>query len=187
VNVFQRIVSAAVALNPVCLLIPAFVCHAFGQDAAKATNASSPLRQVIARHEQTIRLDVKGERFELARIPPGEFLLGSPEAESGRDPEERHLRAIKITKPFYLGRYEVTRRQFSIVMDQDAGEANNGLPVTSRTLGVCTTCTETPWSFALISSRIITKSLLLIPWGTSLIQNRCGMSRLGRESGSPAS
>ena len=48
--------------------------------------------------------------MKLTLIPAGEFQMGSPEAEPDRlDDETRHL--VKITKPFYLGKYMVTQAQ----------------------------------------------------------------------------
>jgi hypothetical protein len=42
-------------------------------------------------------------------IPPGKFLMGSPESEIGRyDDEMQH--EVKITKLFYLSAHEVTPR-----------------------------------------------------------------------------
>ena len=54
-----------------------------------------------------------GMKFNL--IPPGEFVMGSPPSEPWRqDDETQHL--VKITKPFYLGVYEVTQQQYERVM-----------------------------------------------------------------------
>ncbi|MDX1964200.1 MAG: SUMF1/EgtB/PvdO family nonheme iron enzyme [Pirellulales bacterium] len=50
--------------------------------------------------------------MKFALIPAGEFLMGSPKTEEGRDDGETQHR-VKITKPFYLGAYEVTRGQFA--------------------------------------------------------------------------
>jgi formylglycine-generating enzyme required for sulfatase activity len=53
--------------------------------------------------------------MKLTLIPAGEFQMGSPGAEPGRvDDETRHL--VKITKPFYLGVYEITQQQYEKVM-----------------------------------------------------------------------
>jgi formylglycine-generating enzyme required for sulfatase activity len=49
--------------------------------------------------------------MQLALIPPGEFLMGSPEAEARRNDDEFQHR-VRITKPFYLGTHEVTLGQF---------------------------------------------------------------------------
>ena len=49
--------------------------------------------------------------MEFVKIAPGEFMMGSPTNEVGREPDERqHL--VRITQPFFLGIHEVTRRQF---------------------------------------------------------------------------
>lgn len=49
--------------------------------------------------------------MELARIPAGTFMMGSPPAEAERDDkEERH--EVSITKPFYIGVYEVTQAEY---------------------------------------------------------------------------
>jgi formylglycine-generating enzyme required for sulfatase activity len=51
-------------------------------------------------------------------IPPGEFVMGSPESEADRsDIETQHL--VKITKPFYLSAYEVTQQQYERVMGKN--------------------------------------------------------------------
>ncbi len=59
-----------------------------------------------------------GMRFAL--IPPGEFVMGSPESEDGRDIEE-HQHEVRITKPFYLGVYEVTQTDYQRVMKETPG------------------------------------------------------------------
>jgi len=50
--------------------------------------------------------------LNLNLIPAGQFVMGSPEKEIGRHPGETQHR-VKITKPYYLGVYEVTRGQFA--------------------------------------------------------------------------
>jgi formylglycine-generating enzyme required for sulfatase activity len=55
--------------------------------------------------------------MKLAPIPAGKFLMGSPEDEKERDSIERQ-HEVKITKPFYLGVYEVTQREFAKVIGQ---------------------------------------------------------------------
>jgi formylglycine-generating enzyme required for sulfatase activity len=53
----------------------------------------------------------------LVPIPAGEFQMGSPDAAiyyDGERAKPQHL--VKITKPFYLGVYEVTQQQYEKVM-----------------------------------------------------------------------
>jgi formylglycine-generating enzyme required for sulfatase activity len=48
-------------------------------------------------------------------IPPGEFMMGSPEDEPGRQDDET-LHKVTLTKAFELGVYEVTQEQYEKVM-----------------------------------------------------------------------
>jgi formylglycine-generating enzyme required for sulfatase activity/serine/threonine protein kinase len=81
--------------------------------------------------EQDVGLG-RGEKLTMVLIPPGEFLMGSTEQEQARFLEEakaandqwaidqipaegpRHR--VRITRPFYLGKYEVTQAQWEAVM-----------------------------------------------------------------------
>ena len=69
--------------------------------------------------------------MEFVLIPPGEFVMGSPEAERQEALEEAKALGrkwpvqyipteiqhhVKIAKPFYLGRHEVTQGQWQAVM-----------------------------------------------------------------------
>ena len=53
--------------------------------------------------------------MKLRLIPPGEFMMGSPESEAGRDDDETQDQ-VRITKPFYLSATEVTQSQYQQVM-----------------------------------------------------------------------
>ncbi len=48
-------------------------------------------------------------------IPPGEFEMGSPEDEIGRDHDEEPVHTVKIEKGFWMGKYEVTQSQWAAV------------------------------------------------------------------------
>jgi len=64
--------------------------------------------------------DSVGMKFNL--IPPGEFLMGSPESEADRyDNETQHL--VRITKPFYLSVHEVTQQQYEKVMGKNPSKS----------------------------------------------------------------
>jgi uncharacterized protein (TIGR02996 family) len=55
-----------------------------------------------------------GMQFVL--IPPGTFLMGSPETEAERESDEGPQHEVEITQPFYLGAYPVTQEEYQIVM-----------------------------------------------------------------------
>jgi formylglycine-generating enzyme required for sulfatase activity len=88
--------------------------------------------------ELTVDLGV-GVKLELVRIPPGEFLMGSAESTEdtatffnktyvGRplkavffnDEHPRHR--VRITQPFYLGKYLVTQEQWEAVMGNNPSD-----------------------------------------------------------------
>lgn len=54
---------------------------------------------------------------ELVWVAPGTFIQGSPEAESGREPDEIQHR-VTISRGFYLGKYPITIEQFQAFVDQ---------------------------------------------------------------------
>ncbi len=51
----------------------------------------------------------------LVRIPAGTFMMGSPADERGRYSDE-DLHQVTLTQDYYLGKYEVTQRQWQAVM-----------------------------------------------------------------------
>ena len=48
-------------------------------------------------------------------IPPGEFLMGSPESETGRDDDERQ-HPVTLTRGYWMGETEVTQGQWKKLM-----------------------------------------------------------------------
>ena len=58
--------------------------------------------------------EYKTTKLVLRRIEPGVFLMGSPKDEFGRRPNENQ-HSVTITRPFYLGVFEVTQRQWELV------------------------------------------------------------------------
>ena len=49
--------------------------------------------------------------LHLVFIAPGEFMMGSPEDENDRGYDEK-LHAVRLTSPFYLGKYQVTQAEW---------------------------------------------------------------------------
>ena len=61
---------------------------------------------------------IDGIQIELILIPAGEFDMGSPPSEKARNVDEEPIRRIKISRPFYIGRYEITQAEWKAVMGQ---------------------------------------------------------------------
>ena len=55
--------------------------------------------------------------MKLVLIPPGKFLMGSPDTEKDRFNNEGPQRQVAITKPFHMGVTQVTQAQFKAVMN----------------------------------------------------------------------
>jgi len=53
-----------------------------------------------------------GAKMALARIPAGEFMMGSPDREKERQDCETPVHKVRITRPFHMGKYEVTNAQY---------------------------------------------------------------------------
>jgi formylglycine-generating enzyme len=53
-------------------------------------------------------VDLAGVKMELVLVPAGEFMMGSNDG----DGEEKPVHKVRISKPFHLGKYEVTVAQF---------------------------------------------------------------------------
>ena len=56
-------------------------------------------------------------------IPAGTFLMGSPEDEEGRNDDEMQ-HEVTISKPFYIGKYEVTQTQWEALAGNDRSASN---------------------------------------------------------------
>ena len=75
----------------------------------------------------TVHLD-REVSIELVRIPPGSFVMG---ADDGND-SERPAHRIRITRPFYLAKHEITQQQWTAVMGQSPGNYRGpSYPVTN--------------------------------------------------------
>src|SRR5262245_38336195 len=67
-------------------------------------------------------------------IPPGSFLMGSPESEEGRRDEEK-LHRVRLTRDFWLGVYPVTQSQWRYTTGRKPSRFKGAdLPVAHRPL-----------------------------------------------------
>jgi len=89
-------------LPPVAGDLPA--CPGWPFDAREAERR----QQASGPAEQTIEL-AEGVTLSMVRIPAGEFIMG----DAAGHPDERPLSRVAIDRPFWIGRFEVTNRQFA--------------------------------------------------------------------------
>lgn len=59
----------------------------------------------------------RGVKLDLVRIPAGWFQMGSKKD----DKTEQPVHEVKFAKPFYIGKYEITREQWQAVMGSNPG------------------------------------------------------------------
>ena len=90
---------------------------------------------VMAQEVKPGKVDVvdfgEGVKLEMVLVTAGKFVMGSPKSEEDRrDNEKQH--EVTLTKPFYMGKYEVTQEQYEAVMGKNPSETDKGpkLPVT---------------------------------------------------------
>ncbi len=71
--------------------------------------------------------------MKLVLIPAGEFLMGSPDSDPSTKDDEQPRHLVRISKPFYLGIYEVTQGQYRAISGQNPsaakGKGSDDLPV----------------------------------------------------------
>ncbi len=89
-------------------------------------------RRTVSKQQKELTIDLPGGvKIEFILIPAGEFMMGSSDAERKSALERAKTRddktvdkiaaegpqhRVKITRPFYLGKYEVTQAQWEAVM-----------------------------------------------------------------------
>ncbi|MCP4693568.1 MAG: formylglycine-generating enzyme family protein [Desulfobacterales bacterium] len=70
--------------------------------------------------------EIKSATMEFVSIPPGEFMMGSPENEPERYRDEK-IHKVTLTNGFYMQKTEITQDQWTAVMGENpSGFANCG-------------------------------------------------------------
>ena len=123
----------------------------------------SLLAQEVKPGKEEVKDLGKGVKLEMVLIPAGKFVMGSPKSEKGRQYNETQ-REVTLTKPFYIGKYEVTQEQYEAVMGENPSTTKGAkLPVTDvswedcqrfikklneNTKGVFRLPTDAEWEYA---------------------------------------
>ena len=93
---------------------------AAARNAAGGTAGAAPRKSGATK---TITLP-DGVTMEMIWCEPGSFMMGSPVAEEGRFDDEP-LHPVTLTRGFWLGKYEVTQRQWQSVMGDNPSKFKN--------------------------------------------------------------
>ena len=93
------------------------------------------IRGALEKDAPVVTLHIGAVQIDLLRIPPGEFAMGSPEGEEGHASNEGPVRRVRLSKAFYLGRFEITQAQYRAVMGDAPGgaEGDGDMPVSQIT------------------------------------------------------
>jgi formylglycine-generating enzyme required for sulfatase activity len=79
-------------------------------------DSSGKLKSREAKSANAYTEDLSGVKLEMVAIPPGEFMMGSPETEVGHFEKEGPQHRVRINYWFYMGEFEVTQAQWRAVM-----------------------------------------------------------------------
>ncbi len=96
----------------------------------------SSVNQTMAQESgENYTIDLLGKvKLEMVWIEPGIFKMGSPKNEKGRNENELQ-HTVTISREFWMGKYEVTQRQWNVIMGSSRTQHATGenLPVSSVT------------------------------------------------------
>lgn len=101
---------------------------------ALAGCASAPFSRVPVSPASDLSLLAQGSVFrdcadcpEMVVVPPGRFLMGSPDSDDERWSAEREgpVHLVRIARPFAVGRFEITRAQYAQFV-RDTGVSSMG-------------------------------------------------------------
>jgi len=110
----RQIVYRALVISLIIALASSF---AIAEAASSDSTAQSKGKE--------IKIDLgQGVVLEMVRIEPGEFDMGSPVMEEMRGDDE-HMHRVRITKPFYIAKYETSQALWMRVMGEIRGEFKN--------------------------------------------------------------
>lgn len=72
------------------------------------------------RIQENIIVDLpNGVKMEFVLIPAGEFMRGSPDTDRDARNNEKPQRIVRITKPFYMAKYECTQQQWQAIIGEN--------------------------------------------------------------------
>jgi formylglycine-generating enzyme required for sulfatase activity len=112
-----------IRLLPKLLVLATLLCLALSSlSPAEEPGGNAAVRESFAKRAKELTVDVKGRKITFCYVPAGKFTMGSPATEEGHRPSEEPTRIVKITRGFYLGKYEVTQAQYEAVMGENPSD-----------------------------------------------------------------
>jgi len=106
------------------LLFLASQCFGDTSQAIPEKPDRDPNKSIVQKEEKNTVIELPGGvKLDMVYIHPGEFMMGSPQgsittAEENECPQHK----VRITKGFYLGKYEVTQAQWKAVTGTNPSE-----------------------------------------------------------------
>lgn len=135
--------AVAVTVMAFGLLLPACTWQGGVEDSGAPTDATAPrvtadwyevvsqqpgpevtdptMRRTIEESGHPWKVRDRATGIEMVLVMPGEFLMGSPDSEPGRNADEGPQHRVRLTKAFYLGATEVTQAQWRRMMGSSQG------------------------------------------------------------------
>jgi formylglycine-generating enzyme required for sulfatase activity len=93
----------------------------------RASNAI--IRESFANRAKELTIAVGGRAIAFCYVPPGKFIIGSPPKEEGHEDSEGPARTVKISRGFYVSKYELTQAQYEAVTGKNHSDVKGeGLP-----------------------------------------------------------
>jgi uncharacterized surface protein with fasciclin (FAS1) repeats/formylglycine-generating enzyme required for sulfatase activity/beta-lactamase regulating signal transducer with metallopeptidase domain len=109
-------------------------CEVLEKDVDAKVVTDAALREAIVRTGLPWRVRDQASGIEMLLVPPGQFMMGKSAGDAEALANEVPAHPVTISRPYYLGRYEVTREQWTKVLGDDA--RTGAEPVTPGVQGV---------------------------------------------------
>ena len=116
-SIFTR---RCIALFVLCIAIPSMY-----SDSKEEARSGNGLYMVVDLQNWKVRYSAKGPDLSddtcrttelwLRRIEPGTFIMGSPEEEQGKSHVDERQHRVTLTRPFFIGVFECTQKQWELV------------------------------------------------------------------------
>ncbi len=96
---------------------------------ALAAENEATIEKAVTEPEKNLTLDLgNGVKLELVLIQPGTFIMGAENVSENEKPAHK----VTLTKPFYMGKYEVTQEQWQAVTGDNPSQFKEGAEAGKR-------------------------------------------------------